>query len=224
MKLIAEILSVMLGLIAAEGVNAAVLTFDQSNACVGGACVDDGWGQSHIKSDYGSQSGVTISYSANVGQNYLRWWGTQAHQYGDLTSVAWATPDWSQVGSGTNLDCCSVAQIKFQVAAGSTFTLNSWDIAAYYPDLHSSVNVFDLFGNTIWSTGDFLAPIAGHLHQTCVGCTTTTGLILQFGPTATNVGISNIDFTITSVPEPGTLPLLALGLGAAVMAARRKLA
>lgn len=50
----------------------------------------------------------------------------------------------------------------------------------------------------------------------------TAGLRLRFGPDGYNVGIDNIKFQVTPVPEPGTLALFLAGIGMMGFAIRRR--
>ena len=208
----------LFGLILTGSASAAnyLLTFDPANACDVTCTTGD-----FISSHYGSVPGVQISYSSNGinGQSGLRWWGNEFHTFGDLPSAAWSSPT-----QYTDLECCSVADITFMVAPGSTLTLNSWDIAAWkYHGLSSSVSIFDLSSNLIWTSG-ILSDVTttGHTGESCNNCTTTTGYRLEFGPTATNVGISNINFSVGSVPEPASWALMITGIGLAGAALRRR--
>lgn len=54
------------------------------------------------------------------------------------------------------------------------------------------------------------------------GISSATGIRIGFGPNAYNVGINNINFSVTPVPEPESYALLLAGLGLMGAVARRR--
>lgn len=192
------------------------VTFDRSSAC---ATVCTNYNQ--LNDHFGSVPGVTISYRSLNGHgnspvitNKMYYWD---NDYGDLTDVAWAAGG----------DAYSVADITFKVnRPGATFTLNSFDIASWpHFDRSTSAALYDLDYNLLSGTGTFTAPGTGHLTIPCFGCTTTSGYVLQFGPSAYNVGIDNISFTIdgvAGVPEPAAWSMLIAGFGLVGATMRRR--
>ncbi len=192
---------------------ANVLTFD-GNICNGGqACADYGL----IDASYGDVAGVVdVQYNHDVtggapGSN-LQFWDSA---YSDLTNVAW----------GGNGDCCGTPEILLKPLGGHSVTLNSFDLGSW-PNLSrtTQVTIVDGFGNVLGSTGNFTVDGTNHAHVTLIGFTSSNGIGIEWGPSGYNVGIDNVDFTLSGVgvPEPATWAMTILGFGLLGAAVRRR--
>jgi hypothetical protein len=72
--------------------------------------------------------------------------------------------------------------------------------------------VFDLAGGSpLVSTGSMLILGAAPTIFS-ISATSSAGFSIAFGPDGYNVGIDNIDFTTSAVPEPASVALLLAGL------------
>jgi hypothetical protein len=195
------------GLLFGAAAQATTLTFD-GNICNGGLACGNG---SPIDQIYGDISGqLDVVYTSRIGNgdtasdyDYLKWWDTE---YSDLTNVAWGGFDGST----------GVPEIALIPAAGFTVTLNSFDLGAWpQTSRDTQSTVYDIAYNPLGVTGGFTVPGNPHSHV-IVGLTDANGLIIQWGPDGFNVGIDNINFTVsptsTAVPEPTSLLLLGAGL------------
>jgi hypothetical protein len=195
---------------------ATVLTFDGDicdsfgGVCFNGAFIDQSYGDIAGKLDvvYIHREG---SGPAIPDQSALNWWDTQ---YSDLTNVAW----------GGQSDTSGVAEIRLIPAPGFLVTLNSFDLGAWpNTSRESQTTLYDVSYNTLITFGPFTVDGQGHTSFAFSGAGAHNGLILQWGPSAFNVGIDNIDFTVQAVPtdvtpptnpipEPSTYLLFATGL------------
>ena len=186
---------------------AGLLTFSGS-ICGGAACGNF----DSIDGNYGSTAQVAVSYatrasagtSASSASN-LSYWSTD---YNNLLDVAFAN-------SG------SVAEISFIPSANFSVTLNSFDLGAWINTTRTTqYTIYDALYNVLFSSGSIdvgNGTISASSFAPAI--TSTTGMILQFGPDAYNVGIDNVSFTANDlqinpnpVPEPGSLALLGAAL------------
>lgn len=170
---------------------------------------------SQISQDYGDIAGVVdVIWDRNrntaTADNVLHW-GTG---YETLSNVAYGTNN----GGGLS--------ITFLLDPGHVITLNSFDIAPYLRRVNDSVvRVFDLADPSLplLDSGSFSV-------QTGVvnsftnpgGWTSTTGLRIELGPDAWDVGISNISFTTAVIPLPASGLLLLSGLAGFGLLRRRR--
>ena len=205
----AALTTLALGASAQAGSQTYTLTFD--GAICGGAVCADG---DSIDPLYGSVPGVSVVvYSSDVNNigstNHLYFW---SGGYSDLTNVAYGdyggTPGFAII----------------TLIPNSTVTINSFDLGAW-PNV-------DRQSQVIWysAEGQFGGPgpitvsgtTASHFTP---NLSSTFGVAVLFGPDGYNVGVDNITYTITTVPEPGSWALMLVGfggLGAALRASRRK--
>ncbi|MBK6657481.1 MAG: VPLPA-CTERM sorting domain-containing protein [Proteobacteria bacterium] len=196
----------------ATPVNAAVLTFDGDVCEPSGTCSDS----SLISQSYGDVAGVLDVQYANLAGNpgiaSLRFWGTD---YNDLVRVA-----WTDGGDGG-----SRAEIFLKPLNGGVVTLNSFDLGAW-PDTQrtTSFTILDGDGNLLASSGGDITigiqPGNLHNHFDFGDVASNTGIRIQWGPSAFNVGIDNVDFSVSAVPLPA--PAWLLGAGVVALAARRR--
>ena len=121
------------------------------------------------------------------------------------------------VGYGTN-GGGGVSIVFLLLEPGWQVTLNEFDIAPFSRrERNSVVRVFDLgSASPLLDTGLFSVPVGAVTSYANPGnWTSTTGLRIEFGPDAWDVGISNISFTtqeVTTTGGPAVIPLPPAGL------------
>lgn len=200
---------------AATPASAVVLTFD-GNICesTGGVCTTN----SQIREDYGDIPGVLdVQYRnllGNTSVTKLRFWTTD---YNDLVNVA-----WTDGGDGG-----SRAEIFLKPLNGSIVTLNGFDLGAW-PDTQrtSTFTILDGDGNLLTDSGGniTIGIQPGNLHSSfdfsLLDISSASGIRIQWGPSAFNVGIDNIDFSMSAIPLPA--PAWLLGGGLLTLVARRR--
>jgi PEP-CTERM motif-containing protein len=185
---------------------ATTLTFD-GDICGGGTSCSNG---ESIDQSYGDILGqLDVVYTHRVGNGntvsdelFLKWWDTQ---YSNLTNVAYG---------GSN-DLTGVSEIAFIPAAGYSVTVNAFDLGAWPQTARDTqATIYDSAYNELDSTGPIT--VQGNASSNIsFGQTNANGLIIQWGPSAYNVGLDNLGFTVQTaapVPEPSTVLLLASGL------------
>ena len=163
-----------------------------------------------ISSSFGSIAGlVNVSYADfQLEVNNFQYW---QGQYSGGHSAAFA---------GTNDS--SAGLVILTPLAGKTVTLNSFFLGSYldqnrttsyYIDNLSTPGVDLVSGPiTIGAAGLTVTP----------NISSTQSIVVGFGPSAYNVGINHINFSVTPVPEPDTYALLLAGLGLIASIARRR--
>lgn len=169
---------------------------------------------SNFSQSYGDVAGVVdVIYNApriNATQT-LQWWSTS---YNDLYGVLWAT------GGDAN----SLARIDLVPTAGQFVTLNSFELGAWVNTTRATnIAISDL------ATGALLFSFTGDVGSATAGATlftpnavSTGGLRIEWRDSAFNVGIDNVSFDVSPIPETGTWALMAAGLAVVGAAARRR--
>jgi len=195
---------------------ADVLTFP-ANVCTGLAVCFDG---SFIDASYGDVAGVVdVSYHNLQGGTQLtqlRYWNTD---YNDLQGVAWT--------DGGDSD--SRAEIFIQPLNGEAVTLHGFDLGAWFDSqLPSRFTILDGALNVLFESGPLtigIQPDNLHNHFSFVNLSSSDGIRIQWGPSAFNVGIDNVEFTVgaATVPLPPAAALLGGGL-LALLGRRRRAA
>lgn len=190
-------------------VRADVLTFDgdicEANPCSNGAL---------IRNDYGDTASVDVIYrniAPNGLENRLLFW---FEGYSDLNRVAWTSGG----------DAASIAEIFLKpLFADATVTLNSFDLGSFFGSRTTSYRILDGDENLLFSSDVFTVDGLIHSHLD-VGLSSASGIRLQWGPSAFNVGIDNVNFTVrretNEVPGPALSGLMVLALG--MLLARRR--
>jgi len=153
---------------------------------------------SSIPDGYGSIAGVvdvsyrTLNNDAGFTEYspHMELWNTG---YGDFFRNAF------QIADG------KFGEIVFTPHAGYSITLNGFDMAAYITGAGSRTeSVIDIiYGSTIQSFGPAQITRTTHDNFAPAGVTSSGPIKIRFG-TDWNVGIDNIDFTASAVPEPST--------------------
>jgi len=171
---------------------------------------------SFVSQGYGDVAGlVDISYvSPPVGDAIgLRWWGPD---YNNLYGVLYA---------GNGGDSSSLARIEIKAAApDAVVTLTGFDLGAYSQTTRdTNVKVYAIGGGTpLYS---FSGPVGnGALSATSfsVSVSAVGGLWLEWGNSAFNVGIDNVQYSVSSVPEPAPAALMLVGGMMGLLALRRR--
>ncbi len=168
---------------------------------------------SSILQSYGDIAGqLDVQYDSDISNpdpTPFRYW---SNQYSNLSDVAFGEAE-------------AAAEIYLKPLSGYQVKLLGFDIGAF-PNTDASSQVTLLGGNgfEIFSTG--LTTIFGDKPtHFAPGLTRRDGFRIQFGifgRDAFNVGIDNINFEVTAVPEPATWAMLILGFGAAGSMIRRR--
>lgn len=173
------------------------------------ACGDYGY----LHQSHGDVAGVAdVTYTSLFGQpNSLRWWSTG---YNTLYGVAWAD------GGDQN------AHARIEIAAtqpGAVVSLQGFDLGAYPSTQRgSNVAVYAIGSATpLFSASQSVG--AGNLPtHFAPNVSAVGGLWIEWQSSAYNVGIDHVSFSVSSVPEPASVALLAGGLGLVGLAARRR--
>jgi len=200
-----------------------VLTFEPDDACATLPCAQYG----PIDQSYGDAVGVDVTWGTNDPNELMQYWD---NDYSDLTHVGFA---------GVNTSS-SVGVIKIEATGGSTITFLGFDLGSYqdYPEYCTTAQGTDYTDwcydrSTSWSIQeigglilDSSRPIVvgGNHTSVDVNFESTTGFLINWGPDGYDVGIDNIAFSVssTTVPEPGSLALLGLGLAGLGWSRRKK--
>jgi hypothetical protein len=169
-----------------------------------------------VSQSYGDVAGVVdLSYVSPraTSPTSLKWWDTL---YNNLYGVLYAG-----VGSDGN----SLARIEIKaLAPDAVVTLAGFDLGAYaQTTLGTSVNVYAIGGGTpLYS---YSGPVGnGSVSATgfSVDVGAVGGLWIEWGDSAFNVAIDNIQYSVSSVPEPAPAWLLLAGGMLGFRALRRR--
>ena len=181
------------------------LTFDnQTGTCESASCS----GSSAINQGYGDIDGiVNVSYfdTNKPGGGKLYWWD---RDYNDLKGVVW---------SGS-----SHGRIEISPVAGRV-TLDSFDMGAWINASRAThVRITDIGATTtLFAYDGKVGNLSSHTSFS-PAVSSSRGLWIDWYEDAYSVGIDNVKFTISAVPEPDTYALLIAGMGIIGVIARRK--
>ncbi len=177
------------------------------------ACGD--WG--YLSQSYGDVAGVVdVTYRAPEisDSTSLRWWSTA---YNNLYGVLFA--DGGDGNSTAQVDIVSLQ-------SGQGIALSHFDLGAY-PNTSrgTTVTISDLanghvlysFSGTVGS-GNGVLPTAFDFATPLVS---SQGIRIQWMDSAYNVGIDNITYSVTAVPEPETYAMMLAGLALLAGLSRR---
>lgn len=168
----------------------------------------------YLNQSYGDVAGaldVSFGQVLQPAGTSLRWWSAG---YNDLWGVPWA--------DGT--DTQSQARIELRALNGHAVTLSQFDFGAY-PSVprNANITVYDLGTNQ--SLFHYEGNIGnGSAHQTFgnLNLSSAAGLRIEWRDSAYNVGIDNVVFEVSAVPEPSGWALLLAGLGFVGLAAKHR--
>jgi hypothetical protein len=206
--------------VATTGAQALTIDFAQSGAPVICANTNDGTGAliacgngSPISQSYGDVAGVSdITYSSPriTTPQSLLWW---ASAYSNLYGVAWST------GGDAN----SLARIEIKaVQPGQVVTLSSFDLGAW-PNavLGTNLRIYAIGGGAPLFSFSGLIGAGSVANSFAPNVSAPNGLWIEWADSAYNVGIDNIQYSVTAIPEPTTALLMLTGV-AGLLAARRR--
>jgi hypothetical protein len=210
-------------LTAVSGAQALTIDFGQSGSPSICTATSDGLGAligcgngTAISQSYGDVPGISdITYSSPriATPQSLLWWATA---YNNLYGVAWS--------NGSDADSRARIEIK-ALQPGQAVTLSSFDLGGYaFATRSTKVNIYAIGGSTpLFSfTGDVGN---GSVSATSFSpnITVAGGLWIEWADSAFNVGIDNIQYSVSAVPEPASVLLMLAGV-AGLLAARRRAA
>jgi hypothetical protein len=170
------------------------------------ACSSGSW----INQGYGDVAGVfDVTYTAVRAASSLSWWGPD---YNNLLNVAYANASHARI------------EIELVQPGATSVNLTHFDMGAWFRTTRTTnVAIFEIGGTTPLYT--FMGPVGnGNSHTDFnVDLTSSVGLWIEWRDEGFNVGMDNIDFTVTTViPEPQTYALFLAGLGLLGFVARRR--
>lgn len=196
---------------------ATVLTFPAANSC---SAQIDGYGALqacanglHINQAVGDAAGIDVQYT-DVNQSAptsLLWWDGG---YNELPSALWASGG----------DASSHARITLLALPGSSITLGGFDLGAW-PNTSrgSNLHVYEVGGgpdlyNGAVTIGQLPSNLSTHFG---FGATSNKGWVIEWWDSAYNVGLNNLSYEVSAVPEPQSWLLLLGGLGLLASLRRR---
>jgi hypothetical protein len=198
--------------------NPVILDFDPNIACGSGVTCAN---HTRIDNTYGDVAGIIdIIYDRDIlttsSDDRLSHWNAN---YSDLTDVAW----------GAANDSSGRAEIFISPLAGHYVTLHGFDLGSY-PNTTRNSSISILSGTNAVLANLPLLSVDGQTHYSYdTAHTSNTGIRIQWGPSAYNVGIDNIEFSWSRtppgpapIPVPASLPLIATALVGLGLIARRR--
>lgn len=166
-----------------------------------------------VNQSYGDVTNVVnVTYTdLNDPTRSLVWWDTN---YNNLYGVAYS--------SGTNAD--SAARIDLVPASGLQVNLASFRLGAYNKTTRDTNVLVLAIGNPTPLYGYSGGVGNGSVDSTLfdLDVSSASGITIAWSDSARDVGIDQISFTVTPVPEPGPAALAATAAGALGALARRR--
>ena len=197
-------------LTAAISSHAAVLDFsgDICAAAANGtgpmiACINGG----NINQAYGDTAAVNVQFADQPATQSMVFWNSG---YSTLNNIAYSA-------SG------ATPEITLTALGGNLLTLSSFDLGSWQNSPRvSRLQVIDMATNvSLINTGPFNT--GGLLvNSFTVNATSAVGFKINFGPDSFYVGIDNVVYSTSPVPELGTWALMAAGLAALAVNGRRR--
>jgi len=133
-----------------------------------------------------------------------------------IAAASFALPYWADSYSGladvAYGDTGSTPTVLIVPTPGNTVTLSSFYIGDWQSDRFSQVTVLDLAGGSPLVNTGSITILGAAPTIFSINATSSAGFSIAFGPDGYNVGIDNIDFTTSAVPEPASVALLLAGL------------
>ena len=140
----------------------------------------------------------------------LRYWDAD---YNDLRRVVW----------GGTSDANSAARVALTPLNGRTIRLHSFDLGGWPNTTHgTTLNVYEIGSAAplftyIGNIGIFPGNLANHFSDTSFNSiVSSTGFLIDWEDSAFNVGLDNVDFTVSAIPLPAAFWLFGTafaGLG-----------
>lgn len=194
---------------------ATTLSFD------GAACSDQGTGS-------GALLACNTSTALRINQAYgdetfadLSWNGGGS---GGVSMVFWADPEYSGLGNVAYGSLNETPVVTLAARAGGVITLADFQLGAY-PNTSRSTRVVvrDLAGGFVFDSGA-ITVLGSTPSLFSINRSSSVGFSIAFDPDSQQlIAIDNIRFeAVSAVPEPASVALLALGLGAVAWAARSR--
>ena len=155
---------------------------------------------------------VDVTYTdVNIPTRSLLWWDTN---FNNLYGVAYS--------SGSDVD--SWARIDLEPASGLQVNLESFRLGAYNNQTRGTNVVVYAIGDTTplytysgdVGNGSVSSPLFN------LDLTSVSGIRIEWRDSATNVGIDQINFTVTPAPEPSAAALAAAAASALGALVRRR--
>lgn len=149
--------------------------------------------------------------------------------YADLTSPGLSLKGWNSGYQGTNdvlyagsSDANSHGRITITPSSGYQVTVNSFDLTPYLPNnangFSSQWAVYGAGGIPSFAS----VGLSNVLTTYSPSFSSNTGVVIEWKTSAYNVGIDNINFSVTAVPEPETYAMFLAGLGLMGAIAKRR--
>ena len=152
-----------------------------------------------INQSYGDSAMVDVVYSYQTTNPIsMQFW---SNDYSGMQRVAFGGLDPS---------------ISLLATSGNVVSLNSFDVGAWpNADRSTQVTVIDLADNsTVLTTGPITVLGSTPTSYAFSSQSSAVGFKISFGPDGYNVGIDNLNFSTSPIPEPATGALLLVGLAA----------